>query len=125
MKLPPILLVCIALLGGCVTQRQFTADGIPDPSYQIGGGDFFVTQAPSDGTFYIVEETTKRILISATTLEASPITFNVNESEIAANEDDFEEKYGIRRDQVRIVLYFIPHRVEYYRGERPDFNTEG
>ena len=58
------LVLALTLSTGCATNSNFQRGDIPKEKYLVGGGFEYAFEAPSDGTLYVVEKNTKRIIES-------------------------------------------------------------
>ncbi len=107
MKIPiTSLILVVAILTGCATNSSFQHGGIPKEKYIAGGGFEYVFEAPSDGTLYIVEKNTKRIIESKPMKEKEKVSSQISDSsKFAAS---FENLYGMPTSEAQIRLYFIP-----------------
>ncbi|MBN2127911.1 MAG: hypothetical protein JW741_00365 [Sedimentisphaerales bacterium] len=99
------LMLTGALLGGCRTTRPLQADGLPGEEYLVGGGLMIDWEAPADGTAYLVEKETGKIIETRSLNEGDSYSFSVSSG---AQAQEFEEVLGIDFSQARFLLYFKP-----------------
>lgn len=81
----------------------FTDKGLPKPCYFVGGGFDLQYKAPCDGTLYVVEETSKKIVVtrSLATDDRYEETFSIDDLQA-------REAFGKRMSELDFNLYFIP-----------------
>ena len=100
------LILVLASFTGCATNSSFQHSGIPKEKYLAGGGFEYAFQAESNGTLYIVEKNTKRILESKPMKKQEKVSSQVSDAEKFAT--SFETLYGMPTSEAQITLYFIP-----------------
>ena len=101
------LLILALLLSGCATSK-YTEEGIPKPEYKIGGGVAYIGVAQKSGTFLVVEENTKRIVVTYTVKKGQPIRYTLNEDRISEDPKGFEDDFGIPYSEAKFSVYLIP-----------------
>lgn len=101
-----LVLVGLALgYAGCSAPGRLPADGVPDDQYLVGGGFMIEWEAPADGTAYLVEKTTGKIIETRSMQAGDHFSFSVTSRGQA---DDFEQALGIDFGEARFLLYFQP-----------------
>ena len=100
-----VLFVSGSLLAGCSTPRYLPADGVPDDQYLVGGGLMIDWKAPSEGTAYLVEKTTGKIIETRSMEAGDSFSFSVSSGSQAA---EFEKALGIKFSDAQFMLYFQP-----------------
>ena len=98
-------LLMLLSLSGCGTTRQLQADGLPGEEYLVGGGLMIDWEAPADGTAYLVEKETGKIIETRSLKEGDSYGFSVSSGTQAK---EFEDVLGIDFSQARFLLYFKP-----------------
>ncbi len=93
------------MLAGCSTPRYLPASGVPDDQYLVGGGLVIDWKAPADGTAYLVEKTTGKIIETRSMEAGDNFGFSVA-SEAQARE--FGKILGIDFSDALFWLYFKP-----------------
>ena len=101
----PFILV-LALFTGCATNSSFQHSGIPKEKHLAGGGFEYSFQAETNGTLYIVEKNTKRIIETKPMKKSEKVSSQISDTEKFAT--SFERLYGMPTSEAQIVLYFIP-----------------
>ncbi len=100
------LLALIALLfAGCRTSPKLQPDGLPGEQYLVGGGMMIDWEAPADGTAYLVEKTSGKIVETRSLTKGDSFTFSVASGSQAS---EFERVLGIKFSEARLLLYFQP-----------------
>lgn len=104
MKYPIALLLGLSFLfTGCMTKDAFTASGIPQREYYVGGGFSYSFVAPEAGMLYVVDENTQRVL-KTKHLDAGTLF----EDESLADERQRKNDYSVKTQDPKISLYFVP-----------------
>ena len=98
-------LLVLSLLGGCWKERHLQADHLPADQYLVGGGVMIEWEAPEDGTVYLVEKQTSKIIETRTLGEGESYSFSVASG---AQAKEFEAVLGIDFSEARFLLYFKP-----------------
>jgi hypothetical protein len=99
------VLFVLSFLAGCGTTRPLQADGLPGEEYLVGGGLMIDWEAPQDGTAYLVEKETGKIIETRSLKQGESYSFSAS-SPLQAQE--FEQMLGISFSQARFLLYFKP-----------------
>ena len=86
-------LLMLSFLAGCGTTGQLEADGLPGEEYLVGGGLMIDWEAPEDGTAYLVEKETGKIIETRSLKEGDSYTFSASSGGQA---QEFEEVLGIK-----------------------------
>ena len=81
------------------------ADGLPGEEYLVGGGLMIDWEAPEDGTAYLVEKETGKIIETRSLKRGDSYSFSVSSG---AQAKEFEEALGIEFSEARFLLYFEP-----------------
>jgi len=104
-----IAALCLVLAGlvvcSCSTTRPLQADGLPGQESLVGGGLMIDWEAPEDGTAYLVEKETGKIIETRSLEQGESYSFSAS-SPLQARE--FEQMLGISFSQARFLLYFEP-----------------
>lgn len=101
-----IVLCLVSGICGCSglsmsRNRDFTEEGLPHKKFLIGGG-FEIKYTPNmQGIAYWVDETTKKILSTVTVKPDEEVVFG-------EHNNTFDASYGIRLEDAKLSLYFIP-----------------
>lgn len=83
------------------TDSDFLSSGIPAARYQVGGGFEIDFTAPADGTVYVVDQASKRILAMESLEEGDSFSFNF------FNAGEEYSALGLV-PSAKISLYFVP-----------------
>lgn len=81
------------------------ADGLPDEEYLVGGGMMINWDAPSEGTAYLVEKTSGKIVETRSMKPGDTYDFSIASSAQAL---EFEKLFGVRLSEAQLLLYFEP-----------------
>jgi hypothetical protein len=100
-----VVVLPLLMIAGCQTTRPLQADGLPGEEYLVGGGLMIDWEAPEDGTAYLVEKETGRIIETRSLKQDDSYSFSVSSGTQAK---EFEELLGIDFAQARFLLYFEP-----------------
>ena len=100
-----LVLVVAGLLAGCQTNPPLQSDGLPGEQYLVGGGMMIDWEAPTEGTAFLVEKASRKIVETRSLAAGDSYTFSVASSGQAA---EFERMLGIRFSEARFLLYFQP-----------------
>ena len=96
----------VSAASGCaVSHAIFGTFGPPDGSRLVGGGESIEFEAPEDGTVYLVEKQTSKIIETRSLKEGDSYSFSVASG---AQAQDFETVLGIDFSEARFLLYFKP-----------------
>lgn len=100
-------LLAVTLLGGCagLRQRHLQADYLPPEKFLVGGGTMIDWAAPSDGTAYLVEKESGKIVETRSMKKDDTYSFSVSSSGQAK---EFEQTLGVKFSDARFLLYFEP-----------------
>ena len=90
---------------GCRTTPPLQAGGLPDEQYLVGGGLMIDWKAPTEGTAYLVEKNTGKIIETRSLGAGDSYSFSVASSNQAT---DIERMLGIKLADARFMLYFRP-----------------
>jgi hypothetical protein len=99
------VLVVVSLLSGCMPRHHLQADYLPPDKYVVGGGTMIDWQAPSDGTAYLVEKESGKIVETRSMKKDDTYSFSVTSSGQAK---EFEQTLGVKFSDARFLLYFEP-----------------
>jgi len=100
-----LALLGLMWLGGCSSPPTFRSDFLPDDGYVVGGGVMIEWEAPEDGTAYLVEKQTGKIIETRSLKEGGSYSFSISSGSQA---DEFETVLGIDFSDARFLLYFEP-----------------
>lgn len=81
----------------------FTDKGLPKPCYFVGGGFDLQYKAPCDGTLYVVEETSRKIVVTRS-LDKD----DTYEQTFSMDDLQARETFGKRMSELDFNAYFIP-----------------
>ena len=100
-----ILVLGIIGIAGCGSEQTgpFRSSGLPSKKYLVGGGFMITWLAPEDGTAYVVEETTTKILQTEFLQKGEKFKFS-----LGFKPDEFERIMGIKLGEATFNLYFVP-----------------
>jgi hypothetical protein len=93
------------MLAGCSAPGYLQADGLPGEQYLVGGGFMIDWKAPTEGTAYLVEKTSGKIIETRSLDAGDNYSFSVSSGSQGA---EFERALGIRFSEARFMLYFQP-----------------
>ena len=105
-----VVVLSAVILPGCGSfvsdmGNNFNSDGLPKQKFFVGGGLQIDWIAPVDGTIYLVEENTRKILMTKS-LEAGE-DFELSVSDM--NSDEAKKLLGVSDiSKLNFSLYFIP-----------------
>lgn len=99
------VLLLALLLYGCSTNRSLQADGLPDEDYLVGGGMMINWEAPTDGTAFLVEKTSGKIVETRSMKRSDTYDFSIGSAGQAL---EFEKVFGVKLSEARLMLYFEP-----------------
>jgi hypothetical protein len=111
----PVVGICLLsalLLGGCSTSRSLQSDGLPGEEYLVGGGMMINWVAPTDGTAYLVEKTSDKIVETRSMKRGETFDFSIGSTGQAT---EFEKVFGVKLSEARLLLYFEPAGSERSR----------
>ncbi len=105
-----LLFVGICLLSalpliGCRTSGSLQSDGLPAEEYLVGGGMVINWQAPAEGTAYLVEKASGKIVETRSMKRGDTYDFSIASTGQAA---EFEKVMGVKLSEARLMLYFEP-----------------
>ncbi|MDI9430900.1 MAG: hypothetical protein QM570_04185 [Planctomycetota bacterium] len=96
----------LALLpGGCRTSRPMLTDGLPGEEYLVGGGVMINWQASAEGTAYLVEKSSGKIVETRSMKRGDIYDFSIGS---ASQASEFEKVFGVKLSEARLLLYFQP-----------------
>jgi len=93
------------LLRGCRTSRPVLADGLPGEEYLVGGGVMINWQASAEGTAYLVEKSSGKIVETRSMKRGDIYDFSIGS---ASQASEFEKVFGVKLSEARLLLYFQP-----------------
>lgn len=101
-----ILSGCQSLNGTGNGKQALGFDGIPSSEYMVGGGYVIRYRAPVQGTLYLADENSQRLLatVSLQAGEAHTMEYDIADEKLAANLDAL----GIDPELASFKLYFVP-----------------
>jgi len=100
-----ICLLAALLLVGCRTSGSLQSDGLPAEEYLVGGGMVINWQAPAEGTAYLVEKASGKIVETRSMKRGDTYDFSIASTGQAA---EFEKVMGVKLSEARLLLYFEP-----------------
>jgi hypothetical protein len=93
------------VLAGCESQSR-SRKGFPSSGQRlVGGGLMIAWEAPEEGTVYLVEKETGKLVETRSMEEGEAYTFAV---ESVVDAEDLEEMLGINFARAEFLLYFEP-----------------
>ena len=95
----------VLLFAGCRTSPKLQPDGLPGEQYLVGGGVMIDWEAPADGTAYLVEKTSGKIVETRSLTKGDSFSFSIDSGSQAS---EFERVLGIKFSEARLLLYFQP-----------------
>jgi hypothetical protein len=98
-------LLLALLLSGCSTNRSLQADGLPGEEYLVGGGMMINWEAPAEGTAFLVEKTSGKIVETRSMKKGDTYDFSIGSAGQAL---EFEKVFGVKLSEARLLLYFEP-----------------
>jgi hypothetical protein len=98
----------LALAGGCGTTLSSPATGVPAGVQAVGGGLQINWEAPTDGTVYLVDKTSGKLVVTESLSEGSKFEFTVDPESAEA----FEKAVGVPPTKAQLVLYFKPAKTK-------------
>ena len=98
-------MMALPLRGGCSTPPSFEADFLPEDGYVVGGGLMIEWEAPEDGTVYLIEKQTGKVIETRSLEAGGSYSFSIASGVQA---DEFEQVLGIEFSEARFLLYFEP-----------------
>ena len=102
LQLCSISALLIVIVGCCnIHKTSVFEDGMPSERYLAGGGLNINYTAPSNGTAYVIDASSKKYIITKPLKENHLFTFEVPDTAL------FTE-LGLDVSQVSIKLYFVP-----------------
>jgi hypothetical protein len=99
------LLSALLLVGGCSTSGSLQADGLPEEEFLVGGGMMINWEAPTDGTAYLVEKSSDKIVETRSMKRGDTFDFSIGSTGQAS---EFEKVFGVKLSEARLLLYFEP-----------------
>ena len=99
-----VLVLAVLTMVGCGSGGVLNRDGLPSKKYLVGGGLMIEWEASDSGTVYLVEETTKKILITQSVEYKEDVSFSPGSD----SQEDFESLLGIKPADAKLLLFFIP-----------------
>ena len=88
-----------------IVEGNFDSKGLPNRKYLVGGGLDIEWRVPQNGTVYLVEETTGKIVITKSFPADKVFEFNPGSTE----PEKTKEIFGIDMSELKFSLYFIPN----------------
>ncbi len=98
-------LLMLLSLGGCSTSRPMLTDGLPGEEYLVGGGVMINWQASAEGTAYLVEKSSGKIVETRSMKRGDIYDFSIGS---ASQASEFEKVFGVKLSEARLLLYFQP-----------------
>jgi hypothetical protein len=100
-------LLALLLPAGCSHFRQghLQSDYMPSDRYLVGGGMMIEWTAPADGTAYLVEKESGKIVETRSMAKGDAYSFSVSS---VGQAREFDETLGIKLSDARFLLYFEP-----------------
>ncbi|MHC4553424.1 MAG: hypothetical protein ACYSUT_11775 [Planctomycetota bacterium] len=102
-------LVAMLTLSGCATvgmNGAFDEEGLPGKQYYVVGGFNLNYVAPVSGTAYVVEENSRKLIITESVLRNNYFSFDIDPSS-KSHKTRFEAM-GIDVKEAELGLYFVP-----------------
>lgn len=97
--------LAVLTIVGCSGNRSLQPDGVPGDEYLVGGGMMIDWEAPAEGTAYLVEKQTGKIIETRSLKEGDRFSFSLaSPTQVQA----FEDVIGIKFSGARLLLYFQP-----------------
>jgi hypothetical protein len=101
-----LVILCGMLFSGCQsgTGSAFGFGGLPKEHYRVGGGFNIKYEAPADGTFYLVDLSSGKFVVTKNVTEADTFEFSIDPTNI----DEETRACGVDTRISKLVLYFVP-----------------
>jgi len=98
------LVLAILTMVGCGSGGVLNRDGLPAKKYLVGGGLMIEWKASESGTAYLVEETTKKILLTQSVEKGEDVSFSPGSD----SQEESESLLGIKLADAKFSLFFVP-----------------
>jgi hypothetical protein len=102
-----LLVLCVSAFfaTGCASSQKtsFGFNGLPQEQYRVGGGFDIEYNAPADGTFYLVDQSSGKFVITKDATEGDTFEFSIDSGDM-----DEAKAFGIDLEKSKLVLYFVP-----------------
>jgi hypothetical protein len=102
-----LLVLCVSALyiPGCASfqKTSFGLNGLPQEQYRVGGGFSIEYHAPGDGTFYLVDVSSGKFIVTKEVSEGDSFEFSIDSTQV-----DEAKAVGINLEKSKLVLYFVP-----------------
>jgi hypothetical protein len=102
-----LLVLCLSALfaTGCASSQKtsFGLNGLPHEQYRVGGGFDIEYNAPADGTFYLLDLSSGKFVVTKNTTEGDTFDFSIDSADM-----DQAKAFGINLEKSKLVLYFVP-----------------
>jgi hypothetical protein len=92
-------------MAGCRTTQSLRVDTPPVQGELVGGGMKIEWTAPANGTAYLIEGTTNRIMETRSLSQGDAYSFSLTSE---GQRGEFERILGIKMADARFLLYFQP-----------------
>lgn len=99
--------------GGCGSQEQFRPPYLRGDYRIVGGGTRITWEAPGEGTVYLVEKKTGRLVETRSLEQGEAYTFTI---ETIVEAEDIEQILGIDISDAEFLLYFEPAQSQPQAG---------
>ena len=103
-----VVVLVVLTMVGCGSGGVLNRDGLPSKKYLVGGGLMIEWKASESGTAYLVEETTKKILITQWVEKGEDVDFSPG----GESQEEVEGLLGIKLADAKFSLFFIPGSEE-------------
>jgi hypothetical protein len=94
----------VMIAAGCSVTPSLHGNGLPSGLETVGGGPQINWKAPTDGTVYLVEKTSGKIIETQSLDKGEVFEFEIGSDDV----ETFEKVVGVRLTAARLVLYFKP-----------------
>lgn len=113
-----VSLVSVLVLSGCATvgmSGAFDDEGLPKKQYYVGGGFNLNYVPPVSGMAYVVEETSRKLIMTESVREGRFFSFDIDPSK--DSHVTRLEAMGIDVTTAQLGLYFVPNQAHHPEAE--------
>jgi hypothetical protein len=104
-----IVVLAAITLPGCGSSMigptdDFNSNGLPKQKYLVGGGLDVEWVAPQAGTAYLVEQNTRKIVVTKSLEAGERFEFSPG----SAEPKEAKQIFGVEMSKLKFMLYFVP-----------------
>ncbi|MBN1362568.1 MAG: hypothetical protein JW993_18365 [Sedimentisphaerales bacterium] len=100
-----VVVALIIIVAGCRSTPAMRPAELPANVQVVGGGVMINWEAPADGTVYLVDKTSGKVIVTQTVEQGDPYEFELDPEDGA---EAFKAVTGVELEDARLVLYFKP-----------------